>query len=196
MAAKIHHFFAFIARMKFINRWGLMRNTHPENIQEHSLQVAMISHALSVIRNSYFGGSVNAERVAVLAMFHDSNEIITGDMPTPIKYYNPDISNAYKKVEHISKEKLISMLPEELKSTYRSIFFKMEDEKGNWEIVKAADRIAAYIKCIEEQKAGNSEFRKAGEACLKSILDNNLPEVKYFMENFIPSFSLSLDELE
>lgn len=191
-----HHFFAFLSRMKFINRWGLMRNTHPENIQEHSLQVAVIAHALAVIRNTYFCGALNTERVAVLAMYHDSNEIITGDMPTPIKYYNPDIRNAYKEVEHLSKEKLVSMLPDEMKDKFRKILFIQEDEKDSWEIVKAADRIAAYIKCVEEEKAANSEFRKAGDAIYKTITDIKLPEVKYFMDNFIASFSLSLDELE
>jgi 5'-deoxynucleotidase len=173
-----------------------MRNTYSENIQEHSQQVAVIAHALAVIRNTYFNGVVNPERIAVLAMYHDSNEIITGDMPTPIKYYNPVISSAYKEVEHISKEKLISMLPDELKHIYRSIFFIQEDEKDNWEIVKAADRIAAYIKCLEEEKAGNSEFRKASETVYKTIMEIQMPEIKYFMDRFIPSFSLSLDELE
>jgi len=191
-----HHFFAFISRMKYINRWGLMRNTHPENIQEHSLQVSIIAHALASIRNSYFDGNVNADRAAVLAIFHDSNEIITGDMPTPIKYYNPDISDAYKKVEHLSREKLVSMLPEELQSSYRNIFFAMKEEEELWTLVKAADRIAAYIKCLEEEKAGNKEFKKASEVILKSIKEIGISEVDYFLENFIPSFSLSLDELE
>ena len=173
-----------------------MRNTYPENIQEHSLQVAVIAHALAVIRNTFFGGSVNPDRIAVLAMFHDSNEIITGDMPTPVKYFNPEISKAYREVEHISKEKLVSMLPEDMQKTYRDIFFAKEEERMEWSIVKAADRISAYIKCVEEEKAGNSEFRKAGEATLKTVKAMNMPEVEYFMEVFGPGFSLTLDEME
>lgn len=191
-----HHFFAFLARMKYINRWGLMRNTHPENIQEHSLQVAIIAHALGVIRNTFFRGNVNVERIAVLAMYHDSNEIITGDMPTPIKYYNPEISKAYRQVEHLSKEKLVSMLPEELKGIYREVLFVRDEEKELWKIVKAADKIAAYIKCVEEGKAGNSEFKKAGETILKAVEGMRLEEVGYFMDRFVGSFELTLDELE
>ena len=191
-----HHFFAFLSRMKYINRWGLMRNTHPENIQEHSLQVAVIAHALAVIRNRLFGGEINADRVAVTAIYHDSNETITGDMPTPVKYFNPDISKAYKAVEDISKKKLLSMLPETLKEEYTNIFFYEDQNKEYKNLVKAADRIAAYIKCIEEEKAGNREFKKAGEAIYSDILKIELPEVKYYVENFIPSFFLTLDELD
>lgn len=193
---KKHHFFAFLSRMKYINRWGLMRNTYPENIQEHCQQVAVIAHALAVIRNTYYEGDLKAERVAVLAMYHDSNEIFTGDMPTPIKYYNPEISGAYKKVESLSKKKLVNMLPEELKKTFEEVLFVKEEEKELWAIVKAADRIAAYIKCVEEEKAGNREFKKAGESILASIEGIQMPEVKYFMEKFIPSFFLTLDDLE
>lgn len=190
------HFFAFLSRMKYITRWGLMRNTQPENIQEHSLQVAVIAHSLAVIRNRLFGGNINAEQIAVLAIYHDCNEIITGDLPTPIKYFNPDISQAYKNVETISKNKLLSMLPEEIKDDYRSILFHEEIDPEIWKIVKAADRISAYIKCLEEVKAGNKEFIKASGSIQKSILEIDLPEVRYFMETFIPSFSLTLDELE
>lgn len=190
------HFFAFLSRMKYINRWGLMRNTYTENIQEHSLQVAIIAHGLAVIRNTYFNGEVNPERVAILAMFHDCNEIITGDMPTPIKYYNPQISKIYKDIEDISKEKIISMLPEEMADEYYSLFFKNPDDTSCWRLVKAADRISAYIKCIEEVKAGNNEFKKAQETILQTIMEINLPEVRYFMEKFIPSFNLSLDEID
>lgn len=193
---KKHHFFAFISRMKYINRWGLMRNTFNENIQEHSLQVAIVAHALATIKNQVFGGDADAERAAVLAMFHDCNETITGDMPTPVKYYNPEINEAYKKVEHLSKNKLVSMLPNELKDTYSKILFAQEGDKELWRLVKAADRISAYIKCLEEKNAGNSEFKKAGEAILKTIKALDMPEVRYFLENFIPSFTLSLDELD
>ena len=191
-----HHFFAFLSRMKYINRWGLMRNTFSENIQEHSLQVAFIAHALAVIRNKFFGGTLNPDKIAVAAMFHDSNETITGDMPTPIKYFNPDIKQVYKDIEDISKNKLLTMLPDELKDIYRDILFGAEQDKEVQEIVKAADKISAYIKCIEEQKAGNREFKKAGSAIHKAISQIELPEVKYFMEKFMPSFSLTLDELD
>ncbi len=190
------HFFAFLSRMKYINRWGLMRNTYTENIQEHSLQVAIIAHGLAVIRNTYFNGEINPERVAILAMFHDCNEIITGDMPTPIKYFNPHISKIYKDIEDISKEKIISMLPEEMSDEYYSLFFKNPDDVECWRLVKAADRIAAYIKCIEEVKAGNNEFKKASETILDTITEIDSEEVKYFMDKFIPSFHLSLDEID
>jgi len=191
-----YHFFAFLSRMKYITRWGLMRNTQPENIQEHSLQVAIIAHALALIKNRFFGGAVNSDRVAVLAMFHDCNEIITGDLPTPIKYFNPEISKAYRDVEMVSKNKLLSMLPPELTEEYASIMLHQDDDGDSWKLVKAADRISAYIKCLEEEKAGNTEFKKARDSICKSIMDINLPEVRYFMENFMPSFSLTLDELE
>lgn len=191
---KQFHFFAFLSRMKFITRWGLMRNTNSESIQEHSLQVSMIAHALALIKNTYFGGSVNPERIAVIAMYHDSNETITGDLPTPIKYYNPSISNAYKDLENISKEKLLTMLPDLLADDYRRIlFFNETSDEGK--IVKAADRISAYIKCLEEEKAGNTEFKKAAVATLKKINEMDIPEVNYFMDNFIHGFMLTLDEL-
>lgn len=190
------HFFAFLSRMKYITRWGLMKNTQPENIQEHSLQVAMIAHALALIRNTFFGGNINSDKVAVLGLYHDCNEIITGDLPTPIKYFNPQISRAYKDVEKVSKRKILSMLPKELQASYKEILFHEELDPEAWEIVKAADRISAYIKCLEEVKAGNMEFKKARETIYESISKIDLPEVVYFMENFIPSFSLTLDELE
>ena len=189
------NFFAFLARMKYINRWGLMRNTQAENLQEHSLQVAMIAHALAIISNTYFNGNINAERVAILAIFHDSNETITGDMPTPIKYFNPQISSAYKDIENISNDKLISMLPEEMQDEYKKILYH-DNNKSMWKIVKAADRISAYIKCIEEKKAGNKEFKKAENSIYKTIKELNMPEVDFFMEKFMPSFSLTLDEME
>ena len=192
----LYHFFALLSRMKYINRWGLMRNTQPENIQEHSLQVALISHALALINNTYFNGSINPDRAAVLALFHDCNEILTGDLPTPVKYFNPEISKAYKAVEDVSRNKLLSMLPQELQASYNELMFQHESGEEYKRIVKAADRISAYIKCIEEIKAGNNEFKKAGESIYQSILQIGMPEVDYFMKNFIPSFHLSLDELE
>jgi 5'-deoxynucleotidase len=182
--------------MKYITRWGLMKNTQPENIQEHSLQVAMIAHGLALIRNKFYGGNINADRVAVLGLFHDCNEIITGDMPTPIKYYNPQISKAYKDVEETSKRKILSMLPKELQSDYTEILFHEDIDPESWKIVKAADKISAYIKCLEEVKAGNMEFKKASESIYDAISQIDMPEVAYFMKNFIPSFSLTLDELD
>lgn len=171
-----------------------MRNTSSESIQEHSLQVSMIAHALALIKNTYFGGHVNSERITVLAMYHDSNETLTGDLPTPIKYYNPSICKAYKDLEDVSKDKLLTMLPEQLADIYRDIlFFDEVSEEGK--IVKASDRISAYIKCLEEEKAGNMEFKKAAEATLKKIKEMGMPEVNYFMDNFINGFKLTLDEL-
>lgn len=196
MAKSGFHFFAFLSRMKYITRWGLMKNTQPENIQEHSLQVAMIAHGLALIRNKFYGGNINADRVAVLGLFHDCNEIITGDMPTPIKYYNPQISRAYKDVEETSKRKILSMLPKELQSDYTEILFHEDIDPESWKIVKAADKISAYIKCLEEVKAGNMEFKKASESIYDAISQIDMPEVAYFMKNFIPSFSLTLDDLD
>jgi len=191
---KLYNFFAFLSRMKHITRWGLMRNTDTENIQEHSLQVAMIAHGLAVISNVYFGNNIDAEKVAVLAIYHDSNETLTGDMPTPIKYFNPSIQQAYKDLEQVSKEKLLSLLPDEMVPIYRKILF-FDESSPEGRIVKAADRICAYIKCIEEEKAGNREFKKAAEATLKKIQDMKMPEVEFFFKHFIPGFSLTLDEI-
>lgn len=189
------HFFAYLTRMKFIQRWGLMRNTQPENIQEHSLQAAMIAHGLALIKNKFFGGTVNPERVAVLALFHDTSEVITGDLAAPIKYFNPQIKTAYKEIELVAKQRLYNMLPEALKPDYQSIFFEQEEDQSHWELVKAADKICAYLKCLEELKAGNQEFVKA-EKSLRAVIANlNLPEVTYFMENYVPSMTLTLDEL-
>lgn len=187
-------FFAFLSRMKHIKRWSLMRNVTPENIQEHSLQAAMIAHGLALIKNSRFGGDVNPERVALLAMYHDSNEAITGDLPTPIKYYNPQIRDAYRDLEAVSREKLLSMLPEELQKEYRSVL-DYDEASAEGELVKAADRLCAYIKCMEELKAGNGEFAKAKAAIGKKLKALNAPEVHYFMEHFLDAFSLTLDEL-
>jgi 5'-deoxynucleotidase len=189
------HFFAYLARMKFIFRWGLMRNTRPENIQEHSLQVAMIAHGLAVIKNRFFAGQVNPERVAMLAIYHDVGEVITGDLATPIKNFNPKIKTAYKEIEGVARQKLFNMLPEELQPEYEALFFEAETDRNHWPLVKAADKICAYLKCLEEMKAGNLEFSKA-EKAVKAELDRlELPEVKYFIQNYIPSFLLTLDEL-
>lgn len=187
-------FFAYMARMRFIDRWALMRNSYTENIQEHSHQVAVLAHALAVIRNKYFGGHVDAGQVAVAALYHDAPEILTGDLPTPIKYYNPVIRDAYKQVEAVAEEKLLAMLPEGLRPVYDAALRpESEDVKT---LVKAADKLSAHIKCVEEVKAGNNEFRKAAEQTLHALQEYDLPELTYFMEHFLPGFHLTLDELE
>ena len=189
------HFFSYMARMKHIKRWGLMRNTREENIQEHSLQTAMIAHALALIKNRIFGGKVNAERVLALAVYHEAGEVITGDLATPIKYFNPEIKMAYKQIERVAEEKLVDMLPEALKGDYESLILDRDAESELYAIVKAADKICAYLKCVEELSAGNSEFEKAKNAIEKTIKEMDRPEVNYFMETFVPSFELTLDEL-
>mgnify|MGYP000360487411 CR=1 FL=1 len=190
----MHHFFAYMARMRFIDRWALMRNSYTENIQEHSHQVAILAHALAVLRNEYFGGQVDAGAVAVAALYHDASEILTGDMPTPIKYYNPDIRDAYKQVEAIACRKLTGMLPQRLQDIYAGLLTPADPEVE--ELVKAADKLSAYIKCVEELKAGNSEFRDAAAQTRAALEEYELPEVTYFLETFMPSFSLTLDQLK
>lgn len=189
------HFFAYLSRMKLINRWGLMRNTYYENIQEHSLQVAFIAHALAVIRNRKFNGNLNPERVLALAAFHEVSEVITGDLATPIKYFNPEIKKAYTEIEDVAKHKLLNMLPPDMQDVYKSLLFIDEVDKEHWRLVKAADKICAYIKCLEELKAGNQEFSKAKVSILKELDRSNMPEVKYFLDFYINSFSLTIDEL-
>ena len=180
--------------MRFIQRWALMRNTAQENVQEHSHQVAVLAHALAVIRNEKFGGNVDAGKVAVAALYHDAGEILTGDLPTPIKYDNPDIRTAYKQVEAVAERKLVEMLPEELRPVYAPI---LTLEVGEVEqLVKAADKLSAYIKCVEELKAGNNEFREAAAQTRRALEAYDLPEVQYFMDTFMDSFALTLDELK
>lgn len=190
-------FYAMLSRMKYINRWGLMNNTRNENISEHSLQVAMLSHCLVLIHNKRFGGNLDPERAAILAVFHDTTEIITGDMPTPIKYYNSDIKHAYREIEENAANKLIKMLPDDFKEELDDII-KMNGEKDDElrPFVKAADRLSALIKCIEEMRMGNDEFRKAQETILNSIHNMNMPELNVFESEFLPAFSLTLDEQE
>ena len=189
-----YSFFAFLSRMRHIYRWSLMRNVNRENIMEHSLQVAMIAHGLAVINNKIFGGNADPEKTALLAIYHDSNETITGDLPTPIKYFNQGMESSYKDLETISKHKLLSLLPEELAESYKEILF-YDETSVEGRLVKAADRICAYIKCVEELKAGNAEFQKAQQSILKRILGLNLPEIDYFMNHFMHPFCLTLDEL-
>jgi 5'-deoxynucleotidase len=190
------HFFAYLARMKFIKRWGLMHSAHVENIQEHSLRVALIAHALAVIRNRLFSGHVSPERTAAIALFHDVSEVLTGDLPRPIKYFNPDIENAYRAIEAAANRKLLRMLPEPLQAGYQGFFEPMPDDRASRELVKAADKLCAYIKCLEEVSAGNPEFTEAEKALRVTIEQIDLPEVRYFVETFVPSFRLTLDELK
>ena len=187
------NFFPMISRMRYINRWGLMRNTCPENIQEHSHQVAVLAHALAVIENRCFGGRVDPGAVAVAALYHDASEILTGDMPTPIKYDNPDIQNAYKAVERVAERKLLSMLPPELQGDYEEVITISDPQIHA--LVKAADKLSAYLKCVEELKAGNTEFKKAKEQTYAALCQNPIPALQYFMEHFLDGFELNLDEL-
>ena len=189
-----NHFFAMHSRMKYINRWALMRNTVSENISEHSNDVAVIAHALAVIKNLRFGGELNAERAAFLGLYHDMTEIITGDMPTPVKYHSDDMREAFQQVEDKAGRHLLSMLPEDMAKYYESAFFKADEDEYLWKIVKAADKISALIKCIEEKNAGNNEFVKALESTRESIVNMAMPEIDTFMQEFLPSFYLSLDE--
>ena len=189
-----YHFFPMIARMRYINRWGLMRNTDPENIQEHSHMVAVLAHALAVIENEKFGGTVDPGAVAVAALYHDASEILTGDMPTPIKYDNPDIQSAYKAVEAVAEEKLLSMLPPDLRESYRDVISISDPHVRA--LVKGADKLSAYLKCVEELKAGNLEFKKAREQTYAALCQNPIPALQYFMEHFLPGFELTLDELQ
>ena len=189
------NFFSFMGRMKYIERWSLMRNTIKENIMEHSEQVATIAHALAIISNKIFNGNVNADRVAVIGMYHEASEVITGDLPTPIKYYNPIIKDAYKALEQIATEKLINMIPPELQSEYSQII-EPDTTTIEYKLMKAADKLSAYIKCIEELKSGNKEFVKAEVSIRKELEKSPLPEVKYFMDNFIDAFKKTLDELD
>ncbi len=186
-------FFALMARMKYIERWGLMRSTRKENIQEHSLQTAMIAHMLALTGNKLYGKHYNADSIAVKAMYHEASEIITGDLPTPIKYYNPEIRTAYKYVEGVATEKIVSLLPENFRDDYKNIL--NIDDTEEKKLVKYADRICAYLKCVEEVNAGNSEFSDAMNTIKADIDAVDAPEVKYFMDNFAESFKLTLDKL-
>ena len=189
-----HSFFAYIFRMRYIARWALMRNTRTENVEEHSYEVAVLAHALAVIGRDVFHKDLNPDGIAAAALFHDAPEIITGDMPTPIKYYNPDIKTAYRQVEAVAQDKLLSMLPEELAPAYGPLV--RESDPGVRRYVKAADKLSAYIKCVEELKAGNTEFKKAAEQTMAALKDMGMEELDWFMERFLPAFALTLDELQ
>ncbi len=189
-----HNFFAYISRMRYIGRWSLMRNSLPENIQEHSHMVAVIAHALGVIRRDVFHIPCDPNEYAAVALYHDSSEILTGDLPTPIKYYSRSINAAYKEVEEIACRKLLSTLPRELQDAFQPLISGATEEHCH-DLVKAADKLSAYIKCIEERRAGNDEFISAEKQTREILEQSPLPEVKYFMEHFIPAFELTLDEL-
>lgn len=189
-----YNFFAMVNRMKLIDRWALMQNTTKENIAEHSHTVAVLAHALAVIGNRYCGKQYNAERAAVLALYHDTTEVITGDMPTPVKYYNEDIKKVYKEIEHTAGERLLAMLPEDLTGEYRPLFEQQPEDAALWQLVKAADKLSALIKCIEETRMGNREFEMALTAQEDKIAAMALPEVQYFHEHFLKPYYLTLDE--
>jgi len=188
-----HSFFAYIFRMRFIARWALMRNTRTENVEEHSYEAAVLAHALAVIGKEKFGRDISPEKVAAAALFHDAPEIITGDMPTPIKYNNPEMKNAYKQVERTAQDKLLSQLPEEMRSTYEPLLRESDETVRRY--VKAADKLSAWLKCQEELKAGNREFERAAEETMNSLRAMDMEEVHYFLENFGESFRLTLDDL-
>ena len=189
-----NEFYALMGRMRYITRWGLMRNTFSENVQEHSHQVAVLAHALALIRRDILGlPGPDPDRCAVAALYHDASEILTGDLPTPIKYYNPDIKQAYKQVEHIAGNRLLEMLPQQLRESYRP--WVMEEDESVMPTVKAADKLSAYIKCLEEQKAGNTEFDSAAWQTRKALEAMKLPELDWFLKECLVPFTLNLDQM-
>ena len=190
-----YDFYAYMDRMKFIKRWQLMRSVREENIMEHSQAVTLLSHALAVIRNEVFQGKVDIAKTVLYATYHETSEVMTGDLPTPIKYYNQGLHGAYKELEKSACEKIVKTLPEVMQKAI-SPFVLADEESEEYQIVKAADRLAAYIKCLEELRAGNSEFVKAKKSIEEDLHARKMPEIEYFFEHFIPSFSLTLDELE
>ena len=188
-------FFAFLNRMKFIKRWSLMRSVREENIMEHSQQVAVIAHALALINNKIYGGNIDVSKVVLLAQYHEVGEVITGDLPTPIKYFNPEIKSAYKDLEKNASARLLNMLPETLKEEYQEYILPNEDSE-EYKMVKCADRLSAYLKCVEEVKAGNSEFKKAKTSILNELKSAKSQDVDYYLKEFAPAYELTLDELD
>lgn len=189
------HFFAYVAKLKYILRWGLKRNVENENVKEHSFDVAVIAHALALIRNRYYGGKVDANQLAMVALFHDASEVLTGDLPGPIKYFNPSIAIAYKEVEKAAKAKLLTMLPTELQQDYGPLLDDSHLDTELRRLVKAADVLAAYIKCIQEVESNNHEFQVAKQRVEGMLEEYDLPEVRFFLDKFLPSYRLTLDEL-
>ena len=190
-----YDFYAYLDRMKYIKRWQLMRSVREENIMEHSQSVAVLAHALAVIRNKCFGGNVDVSKTVLYAMYHETSEVMTGDLPTPIKYYNRSIHGAYKELERSACEKITGMLPAEMQDEL-SQYILADEMSEEYKLVKAADRMAAYIKCLEEMRLGNKEFSKAKKSIEEDLHSRNIPEVEYFFKHFIPSFNVTLDELE
>lgn len=192
---KESHFFAHLARMKLIQRWPLMRSISKENVSEHSLQVAFVAHALAIIKNKKFAGQLNPERIALLAMYHDSSEVLTGDLPTPVKYFNPDIAKEYKKIEAAAEQRLLAMLPEEFQDDFKPFLLTEEAHSEDATIVKQADSLCAYLKCLEELSAGNHEYALAKKRLDVTLKERQTPEMVYFLQTFAPSFELTLDEI-
>ena len=189
------HFMAHISRLKLIYRWPLMRNVNRENVQEHSHQVAVVAHCLAVIKNTLFNGQVNADKIASIALYHDASEVLTGDLPTPVKYFNQEIASAYKEIEKAAELKILDMVPQELRAAYEPLITQQHITDEEKAIVKAADTISAYIKTLEEIHAGNHEFLIAKKRLEQSLKERHSPELQYFIDTFIPSYSLSLDEI-
>jgi 5'-deoxynucleotidase len=189
------HFYAYISKIRWIQRWGLKRNTITENVMEHSWEVAVIAHALALIRNRFFDGKLDANAVATTALYHDCSEVITGDMPSPIKYHSAGIRDAYKEIEHQAETELLALLPKELQADFRAVLVEAGVPHEYHVIIKAADTLSAYLKCHSELSAGNREFSQAATDIGKRLVDLDLPEVSYFLEVFAPSYALTLDEL-
>lgn len=188
-------FFAMLFRMKYIHRWALMRNTYPENLSEHAMETAAITHCLALIRNRRFGGHVDAQRAALIGLFHDCTEIITGDLPTPVKYHDPALRTSYKQMEQEAARRMLTMLPEEMREEYACLLSPTEQDRELWTLCKAADKLTALIKCMEEEKMGNGEFTSAKRATLAALNAMELPELTVFIREYLPAFSLTLDEL-
>ncbi|MDD2761711.1 MAG: 5'-deoxynucleotidase [Methylomonas sp.] len=188
-------FYAYLSRLRWIKRWGLKRNAHDENVMEHSWEVAVLAHTLALIKNRYFDGNVDANAIATAALYHDITEVITGDLPTPIKYHSPAILDAYKRIEHQAETELLKLLPEVLQEDFRPLIRHEQLPCEHQQIIKAADKISAYLKCQAELKAGNAEFELAARQLAQNILDLQQPEVVFFMQAFVPSCGLTLDGL-
>lgn len=188
-------FYAMLSRMKYIKRWSLMKNSSSENISEHSLEVSMLAHCLAVISKRRLGNNINVEKIALIGLYHDSTEIITGDLPTPIKYFNKSIQGSYKEIEKQAAERLLNMLPEDLREDYYDLFFPREEDEYLWKLIKAADKLSALIKCIQEENAGNNEFISAKKSTYEILKKLDMEEVNIFIEEFLPSYTKTLDEL-